>query len=207
MDFTSHSPNSSSEYSTAVKINFVNESPHLDAVQVAHKGVIGEYEAYTQLSALQGTMIPQFFGMFLASFAPPDLPASCEPPSSRNIYVILIEKVLGTSLDKLNARDPERVPPDIRDRIMDEVFEIKAQALTFGLIHNDFAPRNVILRAPEDNSDPPALVLIDFEKICVVKPQTWDPSPAAREKRIAKLRATPDIAEFYGHWPEAGWLV
>jgi hypothetical protein len=135
----------------------------LDAFKRVDHSVSMECEAYKRLASLQGSQIPKFVGLFLAALAIPCHATQRAPPSSRNVYVLLLEYVDGRTLDKVDARE---FPPNEQARIMDDIMGLKDRARVY---HLDYFPRNLILRAGRKHSEY-AVVMFDFESIILSEP-------------------------------------
>jgi hypothetical protein len=174
----------------------------LDAFKRVDHSVSMECEAYKRLASLEGSQIPKFVGLFLAALEIPCHATQRAPPSSRNVYVLVLEFVDGRTLDKVDARE---FTPKERARIMDDIIELKARAIALGVYHLDYFPRNLILRAGRKHSEY-AVVTFDFESIIFREPYDWDPSEASRSRRVAAWRSDPFTFHDYQSYVDAGWF-
>ncbi|PWY88292.1 hypothetical protein BO70DRAFT_420007 [Aspergillus heteromorphus CBS 117.55] len=93
-----------------------------------------ECGAYMHLSDLQGAVIPKFFGSFTLKIAVGD--------RFRLIRLILIEKINGISMDRLN---PESFTTEQRQTILKEIVDAESLLYERDVWHEDLYPRNVII--------------------------------------------------------------
>ena len=175
---------------------FVDEeiSDYTDPFALRDKSVSCEVEAYRIIESLQGTVVPRFYGHFIAPL-----------PSQQNriVNVILMEYVQGTDLRILVPYEiAETVCSVHKEAIIVHALTVFFDVLALGVVQRDMQPRNIILR-PQQQHEPGTqveycktsscplhlevdckdlrMVMVDFEVVEFKEP---DPSFSERSKQI-----------------------
>ena len=91
-----------------------------------------EPEAYRRLQPVQGSLVPNFNGLFLCSI----------PNQLRNVYVVLLDYIPGVDLASLASR---ALCADHKNAILGEVLQVFYRLRSLGVRHYDVTPRNFIL--------------------------------------------------------------
>ncbi|KAF7785178.1 hypothetical protein Agabi119p4_1343 [Agaricus bisporus var. burnettii] len=170
-----------------------------DAFLVRDISVSSEVKSYEKLKHLQGTVLAQFYGLFVAT-----LPTQ----HNRPVYIILLEKVPGNDLYHILPPDvAEDVCPKHRDAILDNALNLLFDFCECGVNLQDMNPRNIILRPQKhevseaqfcttDNC-PAAhkidcndlhLVMIDFESVEFMDEQDRAAIHVSRQEQSEELK-------------------
>ncbi|KAL9060934.1 MAG: hypothetical protein Q9162_000378 [Coniocarpon cinnabarinum] len=131
-------------------------SLNMDYFQTAEGHYAREVRAYTNLTSVQGSIVPHFYGSYTTSI---DVP---ECSTKRTVRFILTECVPGNSLNMLDARSYD---VKTRQQIMSAVIDSERELRRHDIGHGDNHPRNVMLLGftESDNGQlQPQLRLIDF---------------------------------------------
>ena len=112
-----------------------------------------EAGAYTKLSKVQGTVIPQYYGSFTCSFPVTAGEAGNKDEDKReevetlrgvrHVRLILIEEIPGRSMYSL---DPRSLDVAQRQTILGAIADAETAVFTENIRLNDVAPRNTIIR-------------------------------------------------------------
>ncbi|KAF7586893.1 hypothetical protein BBP40_008042 [Aspergillus hancockii] len=162
-----------------------------------------ECAAYARLSDLQGSVIPKFYGSYTLNIKT----GQC----FRLIRLVLIERVNGLSMDRLN---PEEFSKEERQEIMKQIVDAESALYTKDVLHRDLCPLNVVVKQSDRTSL--QIVLIDLGKSVIRRsPNQFD---SEQEKQwLPGVPISPLLRwnAFYGHqdpfqewidWPWQAWL-
>lgn len=94
---------------------------------------------YSGLSDLQGSIIPKYLGFFTLK--------SRFGRHSRIVHLILIERIHGLSMDRI---DSYALPREERQEIVKHIIDAKSSFYSRNVIHDDFYPRNVFVKHEGD---------------------------------------------------------
>ncbi|OQD82898.1 hypothetical protein PENANT_c019G07586 [Penicillium antarcticum] len=103
------------------------------------------------LHEFQGTHIPKLYGSFSRSIPVPE-----QKDSSRDVRLILIELVPGTSMQQ---DYPDLYSTKSRQKIIKQIIKIETRFYARSVGLTNLAPRNVMMT---DDEDPTQLVFLDF---------------------------------------------
>lgn len=115
---------------------------------VAEKGYTFETATYMDLSDLQGSSIPRYYGSYSL-----DIPLGSETTDKRSVRLILIEFIPGLSMQKT---DPDQFPQENRQNIMKFLVEFETLVYSRDILLRDLHPRNVMVTTDGH------VVVIDF---------------------------------------------
>ncbi|KII91976.1 hypothetical protein PLICRDRAFT_122334 [Plicaturopsis crispa FD-325 SS-3] len=157
--------------------------PEMNRWDAFATGFRREVAAYRHLRSLQGRDIPRMYGT--CRYRTPDATDDTDPLLA-NINGVLVEYIDGPSMEKLEVR--KDLSDEDAERASQGLLSIIRKLRALRAIHNDIAPRNVIIR--RDDIDHP--VLIDFGSARVIpphqSPEEWDElSVDCQELRDARL--------------------
>lgn len=110
-----------------------------------------ERAAYKHLVALQGSIIPKYYGSFTIS-----LPVDGEDP--RDVRLILLENVPGSPMNKMN---PSSFKQAERQEIMKVVADSERAVYTHKVVNTDIHPRNILI-PPNPLDRGCRAVIVDF---------------------------------------------
>ncbi|KAJ7159941.1 hypothetical protein C8R43DRAFT_993939 [Mycena crocata] len=124
---------------------------------IIKRSVAIENEAYRILQDYQGTSVPHFCGVFVAEIL------GC--PQPRYVYVVLLEYIPGNDLRDLMTnqpnispehsalmKDPAKTCPEHRVALIDAAARLLYIFFPLGIIPDDMAERNIVLRIPSTES-------------------------------------------------------
>jgi len=149
----------------------------VDVTYRADQDYSREAAAFEDLKAdgADGRFSPKYYGSWTF-----DMPLIGTPPVLRPVRLVLMEYIKGTDLWTIMERDGEglgvrTVPPEQRLEIFAKAAEAETNLKFHGIIHRDFAPRNVMIADPVTregvDSHTPRVILIDFNNsTCVNRP-------------------------------------
>lgn len=172
-----------------------------DAFLVRDINLYTEVKAYEDLKHFQGTVIPQFYGLFVAA-----LPAQ----RNRPVYILLLEEVPGKDLYRnLPPHVAERVCLKHKEAILEGALNLLFDFCECGVNPmEDMRPRNIILRPQKRvvseaqfcttdscpatrkiDCDDLHLVMVDFESVEFMDEQdrTWN--RAHRQEQVEDLKS------------------
>lgn len=110
-----------------------------------------ETASYSRLSSAGVMGIPEYYGSYSLEIPVGD--------ASRFIRLILIQKIHGITMNKLDPKDPS-LSQHQRQAIMKGIIDIESEIYKNDIQHFDIHPRNVIVKDPFSSS--PEVTIIDF---------------------------------------------
>ncbi|ODH45038.1 hypothetical protein ACO22_00430 [Paracoccidioides brasiliensis] len=128
---------------------FDHEQDDVDPFRYTDLAYSHETAAYRLLYPLEGTVIPKYYGSFTLELPIPN------KKTSRSIRLILIEKVPGISMQRLNPTNHTRSE---RQNILKAIVDAESMLYAHDILHRDIHPRNVLVL----DSAHRCVVLIDF---------------------------------------------
>ncbi|KAF5026742.1 hypothetical protein F66182_1161 [Fusarium sp. NRRL 66182] len=153
-----------------------------------------EAAAYEDLkkAAVDGSLAPKYYGSWTLNM---DYPA--RPQATRPVRMILMEWIPDsvTMQHLLDRGIPARISPQHRLDILAKAMEVFSEMEFYGVKHEDFAPRNVLLVGPEIESRMPGVMLFDFNMSAVFSRPT-----CKRRREKSKLPISPQYL-FWGECP------
>lgn len=187
---------------------FHDEYDSVDPLRLVAWSVASEVKAYEMLQSLQGICIPRCLGLYATAITEQD---------GRTVYVLLLECVAGADLRYLceDGHRDEIVADFLCQRHREAIFATLVQLtmdfLNLGVLQDDLAPRNIIIRplahpgpfcADERcparfriDVDDVRAVMVDFERVQIEYP----PNPN-KISYFQKLFANADIKEYLSRW-------
>ncbi|KAF8472649.1 hypothetical protein BDZ91DRAFT_652640 [Kalaharituber pfeilii] len=115
-----------------------------------------EASAYVTLRELQGSIIPKYYGSYTL-----ELPVySGDKQRRRNVRLILMERIRGITMDKLDAK---AFSQSERQSLLKAVVDSESAIYNHGIHHRDTYPRNVVIVNPKS---PSRVSIIDFGRSC-----------------------------------------
>ncbi|KAK0421773.1 hypothetical protein EV421DRAFT_1831717 [Armillaria borealis] len=189
-------------------VYFLDEYESVDPLRLAARSVANEVKAYEMLQSFQGICIPRCLGLYATVIPEQD---------GRTIYVLLLELVAGKDLRYL-CEDVEReaiVADYLCERHCEAIFttlcRLMMDFMDLGVLQDDLAPRNVIIRPParpgpfcsdercparfEIDTDDVRAVMVDFERIRIKYP----PNPDT-VSLFGRLFANADVKDYFASW-------
>jgi serine/threonine protein kinase len=152
-----------------------------------------EAAAYTELHGpLEGTIIPKYHGSWTCdvSVETPD------GPKKRPVRLILMEFIDGVCMEDL---DLTGFTKNERSKIMVKTMEAEVAIFFHGVVHRDFAPRNVVIRGNIRSTDL-QVVILDFSLAVVIR------LAYPIDRRVYKLPPSP-ILRWSRQFPDFGdWV-
>ncbi|KAF4978576.1 hypothetical protein FZEAL_5068 [Fusarium zealandicum] len=137
----------------------------VDVAWEADKDYSREAAAFEGLSRskVDGIYAPEYYGSWTFQMLAPGAPQTTRP-----VRMILMEWIQGVSMWSLiKSREVYRFPPQQRLDILAEAMEALSRMDFYGVIHGDFAPRNLILVGLGTSNVVSKVVLVDFGKSIV----------------------------------------
>lgn len=125
---------------------FDHKQDDADPFRYVDSAYIQESGVYRRLADVQGSIIPKYYGSFSLS-----LPV-------REVRLILMENVPGTSMDNLN---PSNFSQPERQAIMKAIIDSDTVLYTNNIKHRDIHPRNILL-LPKPSDQARKVVIVDF---------------------------------------------
>ncbi|EEH47849.2 uncharacterized protein PADG_03933 [Paracoccidioides brasiliensis Pb18] len=166
---------------------FDHEQDDVDPFRYTDLAYSHETAAYRLLYPLEGTVIPKYYGSFTL-----ELPI-LNKKTSRSIRLILIEKVPGISMQRLNPTNHTRSE---RQNILKAIVDAESMLYAHDILHRDIHPRNVLVL----DSAHRCVVLIDFGYCGIGR--TPSNSPAEwKAKYLLGVPISPIAALGSGHSP------
>jgi serine/threonine protein kinase len=184
-----------------------------DPLALRDKSVLCEVEAYRIIEPLQGTVVPRFYGHFIAP-----LPSQ----QNRTVNVILMEYVQGTDLRILVPHEIAQTVCSVhKEAIIVRALTVFFDVYALGVVQRDMQPRNIILR-PHQQREPGTkycntsncplhlevdcmdlrMVMVDFEVVEFKEP---DSSFSERSKQIDYINR--NLKETYvSRWLESAMI-
>lgn len=128
-----------------------DENAYLNPFLLLDKNYTHETAAYTRLSDLQGSLIPQYYGSFSLEF-----PTNRYKP--RHVRLILIQFIQGSSMQNI---DPGSLSQSHRKHIIKSIIDFTTLIYTRDMVNEDLYPRNIMVVCA--GTDKQKVVFIDFE--------------------------------------------
>ncbi|PBK87292.1 hypothetical protein ARMGADRAFT_463898 [Armillaria gallica] len=185
-----------------------DEYESVDPLRLAARSVPNEVKTYEMLQSLQGICIPRCLGLYATVIPEQD---------GRTVYVLLLELVAGKDLRYLceDVKREEIVADYLCERhceaIFATLFRLTMDFMDLGVLQDDLAPRNVIIRPPahpgpfcsdercparfEIDTDDVRAVMVDFERIRIKYPP--DPDTVSL---FGRLFANADVRDYFASW-------
>ncbi|KAK0236574.1 hypothetical protein EDD85DRAFT_937065 [Armillaria nabsnona] len=185
-----------------------DEYESVDPLRLAARSVPNEVKAYEMLQSFQGICIPRCLGLYATVIPEQD---------GRTVYVLLLELVAGKDLRYLceDVKREEIVADYLCERhceaIFATLFRLMMDFMDLGVLQDDLAPRNVIIRPParpgpfcshehcparfEIDTDDVGAVMVDFERIRI----EYRPDPD-RVSLFGRLFANADVKDYFASW-------
>ncbi len=114
-----------------------------DPFLLADAAYANETAAYAKLAALQGGVVPHYYGSYTFDlWQLPDAASVSAAAAPRAVRAVLIEYVRGRALCDL---DPRRFSQHARQRIISDIMDAETAVLAAGVFHCDMYPRNVLV--------------------------------------------------------------
>ncbi|KAL9058803.1 MAG: hypothetical protein Q9162_001527 [Coniocarpon cinnabarinum] len=114
-----------------------------------------EVEAYERMQPISGTAVPRFYGSYTTHVAVP------RTNLTRPVRLVLMELIPGKTLGKLDPADFSiRQRQAIVGSLIDQIYLVNR----LDVIHEEFYPRNVILKSVDFEGKHADIRLIDFGK-------------------------------------------
>ncbi|KAL1857980.1 hypothetical protein Plec18170_003204 [Paecilomyces lecythidis] len=167
-----------------------------------------ETAAYVHLSG-SVNIIPRYYCSY-------SWKVSVNENQSRLVRLILIEKVNGLSMDRI---DPRMLTVELRKCIMKRVVDAESWLYQQNVRHGDIHPRNILVQQLESTPEDPAVTFIDFGRAIIGR--SHDPtdleeeekylpgtyiSPRLRWSMSSSWRAYPHAFKDWITWDWQSWL-
>ncbi|KAF4445778.1 Protein kinase-like domain protein [Fusarium austroafricanum] len=153
-----------------------------------------EAAAYEELKKadVDGMLVPKYYGSWTFNMAHP-----ARPQATRPVRMILMEWIPNSvTMQHLQEQGiSARISPQHRLDILAKAMEVFSEMEFYGVKHEDFAPRNVLLVGPEIESRMPGVMLFDFNMSAVYSRPT-----CKRRRDESKLPISPQYL-FWGESP------
>ncbi|KAK2757522.1 hypothetical protein FQN54_004491 [Arachnomyces sp. PD_36] len=126
---------------------FPDEDGYLNPFLCVDKHYTHEAAAYSMLSNLQGTKIPNYYGSYTLSL--PVVRPQDEKPVYRRVRLILIEFINGQAMRDVSNPKREFSQAD-RQKVMKEIVDFDTNLYAQDIRHSDIHPRNVLVTSTRD---------------------------------------------------------
>jgi hypothetical protein len=114
-----------------------------DPFLLADAAYANEAAAYAKLAALQGGVVPRYYGAYTFDlWQPSDAALALTAAAPRAVRAVLVEYVRGRTLRDL---DPRRFSQRARQRIISDIIDAETAVFAAGVFHRDVYPRNVLV--------------------------------------------------------------
>ncbi|KAI9674981.1 MAG: hypothetical protein M1817_001387 [Caeruleum heppii] len=122
-----------------------------DPFRCAEHDYSHEAAVYEDLGALQGKIVPQYYGSYTCNLTGSEW--------ARSVYLIIIDFVSGVCMRDL---DPRELSQPQRQTIMKTIIDAESEIYMHGVIHRDLHPRNFLLSIDNERGDVNRIVFVDF---------------------------------------------
>lgn len=147
-----------------------HSSDDVDPFLCVDRDYTHETATYVHLSGSLN-VVPRYYGSY-------SWEVSVNENQSRLVRLILIEKINGPSMDRM---DPQMLTVELRKSIMKGVVDAESQLYQRNVRHGDIHPRNVLVQRLEDTSDCPVITLVDFGRAVIGR--SYDPTDPEEEEQ------------------------
>lgn len=177
-----------------------------DVTYAADQDYCREVAAYLEMDdQLGGKEVPKYHGSWTFQM-PLDLP---DGTTTRDVRMILMERIHGQSMVDVK---PDPYPEAVRLDTVARVVEAKQYVRHAGVVHNDFAQRNVMLCDGDAENTIGRVVIIDFNVSIVVRLVSRAGSGSSSEKKKREKPSNPLDRWFasgfyggFGNWLPESW--